>query len=456
MLSGMLASLLVLAAPDDSEALKLLRIAWASQYEWKEDSVENISLNFKYRMDWKNERNEEDSYEGEGQLVVVGTEVVRRHIPVTDPGRRARITSHLDWILGRFVRPPFEERFNDARFKGPEKAAGGLRRIGVGNIGFLIAKDERLAGEERNIGGGRAAPYVIRVDFTTGDCGDGYAVLAETASSTRNAQKSTVSRTLTLNAESKIPAPGRYVYTRTDRAQTRVEITFETPKHNQEHAVALDPEARDLLKSGWARRFTLPDDIRIEGSFLRKPDKTLAGSGWVSVRGDFQVWGMDKIEVLLDDPKLDPRWATQIGKTCTGHFRQSFEYFRARPFDEEFKGCGFVLEPAAKTRIVHLKGHPKWLAFRLDEAGRIVGRLDLGTDEWWSYKVREQREGYVTIERITREVEGEKIKLDFKYGKTKGTFVPKQIAVLALGQGRNPAWGACQYRLTKLKVTKPE
>ena len=45
MSAGVVLLLLLVPPPD---AAQLLRTAWASQYEWKEDKVQNVTLEFRF------------------------------------------------------------------------------------------------------------------------------------------------------------------------------------------------------------------------------------------------------------------------------------------------------------------------------------------------------------------------------------------------------------------------
>ena len=127
MLAGALASLLVLGAPND--AANQLRVAWASQYEWRESGVANAVLDFTYAYHWKGEKDQEWRYGGRAQVVLAEGEIVRRHYPAVTKDRRKQIDPHVVWVLGRFARRPFEEEFQDMVFEGPEPARDGLLRV---------------------------------------------------------------------------------------------------------------------------------------------------------------------------------------------------------------------------------------------------------------------------------------------------------------------------------------
>jgi hypothetical protein len=112
MWTGTLLALAVLGAPEDAAAK--LRVAWASQYEWKESGVENAVLELTYTSHWKASKTDyEYDWEKRGQIVVAGGEIVRRHYPGTTDNERKTIAGHVAWVLGRFVRKPFEKEFEE-------------------------------------------------------------------------------------------------------------------------------------------------------------------------------------------------------------------------------------------------------------------------------------------------------------------------------------------------------
>jgi hypothetical protein len=132
--------------------------------------------------------------------------------------------------------------------------------------------------------------------------------------------------------------------------------------------------------------------------------------------------------------------------------------FDVKPFDEEFRGCGFGLEEREDgTSIVSVYGHPETLAYRVSD-GRIVGRLDAGaTHVWWDYEVDESREGMILIESMEAEINGRKHKLDFRYAKVDGQLVPRSVAALGTppaGRGFL-AFGVAEYRFSRVKVSRP-
>ena len=108
---------LLLGAPE-ADATKLLKVAYASQYEWKEDGLKNVTLEFTYTWSWGPKETPKDKkppprirHEGAGRVVVVGQRVIPGHYPDLGRGQtldgkeiRAAFQGHIAWILRRFVR----------------------------------------------------------------------------------------------------------------------------------------------------------------------------------------------------------------------------------------------------------------------------------------------------------------------------------------------------------------
>jgi hypothetical protein len=309
---------------------------------------------------------------------------------------------------------------------------------------------------ERDIGTPEK-PFPIRVALTPGEMGGGYGILEERTSYTRNMVKTGESRRLTLRKDERHPAPERHTYERNDaEGRFHVEIVFGTPRVNAEDPVVLAPAARERLMAAWGRQYRLPRDIRIEGGFQRKLDRDLKRARWTpNVKGKFQVWGLDSVEVVVKESQGGKR--TQ--DSCHDHLRWAFGMFDVKPFDEEFRGCGFGLEEREDgTSIVSIFGHPDVLAYHVAD-GRIVGRLETGaTHVWWDYDVEQSRDGMVLIKSMTAEINGRKHELPFKYGNVGGHFVPKSVAALATPRaGRGfIAFGVAEYRFSRLKVSQPD
>lgn len=457
-----LALLLVLAAPEPgTEAGRLLQVAWNSQYEWREDGVENATLDFAWTWRERGGDGAETARAGRAQVVVVGDRVARRHYPgLEDPAVRARLDEHVDWVLARFVRKPFDEAFEGTDLLGPEEAAGGARRVAAGKRAFLL-KGDRIVAEEVDLGG-EGKPFLVRVDYTVADLRDGYTVTGEACSFTRNTARTAWKREMRLREGAGVPAPLSYGYTG-ERPDTREEIRFdfEPIVTNAENPVVLDPAARDALRAVWEKRYTLPDEVRLEGEFVRKVDGDLARAGWSNgVKGRFQVWGMDSIQVALDE-RWQGRWGGEILRTCTDHFTEFFGRLKATPFDVEFAGVGFRMEEAGKERVIHLVGYAKALAFRTD-GERVTGHLDRveGEEGWWDWKVKDGRQGWL-LDRMTRKFEEKRVELRFRFAAKKGMQVPVEFEMLGLPRwggrgGGGTAFGAVTYELKKVKVSLPD
>jgi hypothetical protein len=446
----MLVLLFLLLAPDDPA--QMLRVAWASQYEWNEDKVENATIDFRFSRTWGEKG--EFTREGGGHIVVVGNEIVRRHYPeAADDAARREIDEHIEWVLGRFVRKPFDEQFKDAKFTGPEASAFEQKKISSAPAAWFV-KDDRIVAAEYDIGA-PGKPFVVRADLKTADLGGGYAIVGESVSYTRpsDAMKVTRERTLATRTEGDRPAPASYTFERkTATDKERFTIDFVSVRFDIADPVALDPAARDLLKEAWGRRLVLPENIIIQGQFVRHVDKDLERARWKNdVTGDFQVYGMDNIQIVLDEPD------NELTTICEGHIRWIFHLLRDRAFDDEFKGCGFELEPQGTETIVRVYGYPRALGFRI-AGGQIVGHYQriLSETEWWTYKTKSAGEGRFQIERMKREVEGRKIELEFDYQRVRGHVIPKKFGVLAMPTGyRGTAVGVAEYTLKRPKVSFP-
>lgn len=444
-------ALLLLLAPDDPA--QMLKVAWASQYEWKEDDVKSATIDFTYTREWGEKG--ENKRAGQGQLVVSGDMIVRRHYPdATDPDTRRFIDEHVNWVLGRFVRKPFEETFKDAKFAGPERSAYDQMKITVGERAFYVKDDRIVAAESGFAIGGRT--ILVRADYKLADLGGGYAIVGETDSYTSpsDSTKVTRERTLTTRTEAERPAPASYTFEeRSARGKERVVFEFHTIRFDLPDPVTLDPKARDVLKEAWARRLVLPDEIRIQGQLQRSIDKDLDRAGWRSdVQGDFQVWGMGSIQISLDEGGDTTR------EQCEKDVRWIFGLLRDTPFEKEFEGCGFELEPQGDDTVVRVYGYPSALAFRISN-GVIAGHYDkiLSEAGWWTYKTKTAGEGRFQIDNMKREVEGRKIELDFDYQRVRGHQIPKKVGVFCTGfsQRGGTAVGVAEYAFKKAKVSFP-
>jgi len=457
MLSPCIWALLLLAETGE-DAARMLRIAWASQYEWREDKIENVTLDFTYVSTWKGRREgEEGKWAGKGQIVVIGNELVRTHLPSAADGARGGLEGQLRWIVARFVRKPFEEEFKDAKFAAPEKLADGATKIKAGERTFLV-RDDRLVGMEIDVGSA-AQPYIARLDWTTGHMGGGYAVVSESLAYTRAGSKWSTTRTLAVQegGDQPVPASSVLAWSAPLAGSGELKITFEKPVTNAADALAGDAAARDELKGAWGRRYVLPGDARIDGEFQRKIDRELAKLGWTgNVKGEFQIAPPDPCEIVIDEKSFrGGRWADQITESCKQHFRWFFAFLEEREFDVEFKNCGFRRAGDA----IEVLGYTKALAFRLED-GKIAGFRDPKADEggWWEFKLKEGKDDLARIEAMGTDLGGKEVALRIKYQKVKGVDVPASFEVLAMNDpaGADPALGSgiVEYELKKLKVTR--
>jgi hypothetical protein len=470
--------LLLVGAPE-TDAAKLLKIAYASQYEWKEDNLKNVTLEFTYRWMWGPKAKPSDRkprvdavLAGVGRVVVVGERVFPGHYPdlrrdgqwqregrtVRGPEIRNEFQGHIAWVLRRFVRQPFDRLFKDARFEGPEKTAFGLKVTAHGRP--IYVEQDKITATERNVGVSSKKPHMVLVKFEHGQVGDGYAILGETCNYTTKGTEIAVSwkRQLTTKQAERAPVPLSYTYTRTvGGSEQTLTIEFDRVTMDAAHPVVLDPVARDLLKGAWEHRFTLPTAMGIEGEFHRRPDKDLAKARWQDVPGSFEVWGMKEIKVALPENRFrDKSWRGTVEKTCEGHIRWIFGLLKATPFEEEFKNCGFELVPQGKEQVIQVYGYEKALAFKL-AGDAIVGHYSdvLRQKGWWDYKVKRTSDGRFMLERMKREFEKRKIDLRFRYGRVKGFHLPKKMDVLGT-TSREPYVGVAEYSFRRMKVLLPE
>jgi hypothetical protein len=455
MWTGTLLALAVLGAPEDAAAK--LRVAWASQYEWKESGVENAVLELTYTSHWKASKTDyEYDWEKRGQIVVAGGEIVRRHYPGTTDNERKTIAGHVAWVLGRFVRKPFEKEFEELTFGGPEPTEDGLLRISVAPQSnpeaiqrYYLLKDDRIVGTEGRSGN--------RVLYTVETLEDGYGILGEKQDWKLDDKEWSSTRRLTVEKGKEGPYPKSYTYHLTTASGTSdVRLDFSAPKVNVKHPVVGDPAARDAAREAWPRRYVLPNEIRIEAEFHRRIDNELEKLyWWNTVKGDLQVWGMGTVNIALDKRLFrDKNYASSILTLCEGHFRWFFGWLHDRPFEKAFEGCGFeFIESGDESTAVLVFGHPSIFGFLVRE-GQIVGYLGRTAKEelWWRFKLKKTR-----IESMSTKLGKETYKLRFKYMRRKGVDVPKSFEVFG---GPRPTseregYGIAEYSLKKVKVTLP-
>lgn len=468
---------LLLGAPE-TDAAKLLKIAYASQYEWKEDHLKNVTLEFTYTWTWGPKATPKDKkapprtrLEGAGRIVVVGERVLpghypdlRRETPWQREGRqlsarelRRDFHGHIAWVLRRFVRRPFDQRFKDAKFEGPKETTFGLKITTQGTPYYV--KQDRIAALEMDVGLGPKKPHMVLVRFEHGQVGGGYAILGEQCNYTTKRTEMAVgwTRKLTTRQTERAPVPLQYAYTRTvGGSEQALTIEFDRVTIDVEHPVVRDPAARDLLKAAWERRFTLPTDIGIEGEFHRRPDKDLDKAGWMDVQGTFEVWGMSEFKASVPENRIRQGWRAGVERTCTDNIRWIFGLLRATPFEEEFKDCGFELVPQGKEQVVQVYGYDKALALKI-AGDALAGHFNelRGEKGWWDYKVKRTSGGRFMLDRMKREVGKRKIELRFRYGRVRGLQLPKKMDVLGFGY-RDPFFGVAEYSFRRMKVMLPE
>jgi hypothetical protein len=460
--------LLLLGAPETDPA-KLLKVAYASQYEWKEDQLKNVTLEFTYTWTWGPKTKPKDKkapklwgdLRGAGRIVVVGQSMVHGHYPdlrgkgMDGSDVRGEFGRHLHWILRRFVRHPFDAVFRDAKFQGPEETAFGQKVIARG-IPFYVKQDKIVAREIDERLPKAKKPHMVLLQYEPGPLGGGYGLLGETCNyKVRGTDKPVAwTRKLTTKDTERAPVPLAYNYTRTiDKAKEDLTIEFDRVTVDSEHPVVLDPVARDVLKEAWERRFTLPTAMGIEGDFHRRPDKNLDKSGWLDVAGSFEIWGMNEVKVELPEGRIRDRgWRARVEGACRDHIYWIFSLLRATPFEKEFKNCGFELVPQGKEQVVQIYGYDKALAFKLAD-GAITGHYSRVFDDkgWWNYKVKRTSDGRFMLDRMKREFGKRKIELRFRYGRVRGFQLPKKFDVFAIGS-REPYFGVAEYSFRRLKV----
>ena len=451
MLVAALATLLVVAGPDEeiSPAAKKLRVAWASQYEWREDGVKNVAIDFSWTRKTKTKRDEYER-EGTGQVVVVGNEIKRVH--VTGKGADDEIKKAVRWVIDRYARKPFEEAFKDIELKLLEKSPSGDDKVQAGKRVFVI-KNDRIIAIERPIG-----KRNVRVDYKHADMGDGYGRVRELFSVKRDNEKETTERALEPRDGSDIPMPGRYSQ-REDRGSLTItlSITFGEPKTNRKDAVVVDTEARDILKDAWKQRYVLPKGSRIVADFVRKPGKALGKIGWNPVDGEFELNEQGKVEVVLSDKIRSRRWRDLIRGNCEEHLTYLFELLRDVEFEEAFKDCGFTRQDSELGTIIRVYGYGNAVAFLVDDH-KISGYLDkdAAADEWTTFTLKKAKNGLAMIDRITRVYEGAKKTARISYQRARGgVSVPKKFQYITLPGRPQHDFDIVTYQFKKLKYESP-
>ncbi|MEE8104166.1 MAG: hypothetical protein V3T86_01375 [Planctomycetota bacterium] len=455
----LLLPILLLGAPEKTnkpeEGVKRLRIAWASQYEWKEDNVENANCEFRFRY-VRGTGTLEQVYESAGEFLVVDGKIVRRHYTGLPTDRRAHLDAHIDWIVARFVRQSFEKKFEDVKMGGPEDMPGGNIKISAGKTEYII-RDDRIIAENRPMPGlpETAKLRRIRANFSVQDLSEGYAIHAETARYTAlSGRKVGGFRKLEFGTDGEVPVPKHFESKIAEdvllSTKNHVEFMFSKTTLNAENAEVIDAAARDLLKQAWDRRYTLPPEVRLYGRFRRKP----VGNSprWVTedVEGLFRVEGMDSIVAQLEGKRYDNMGATRrktLDDRTTADITWAFGFMKPTAFEAEFKGCGFRSVEERKWTVIEVIGHEKIQAYRVS-GDRIVGVLEHATEPlWWVRKIKPGRAGNLVTE-LKQKREDETVVLKLSYGKTKGYQFPKKFQ-------KDITWGTSsalvEYQLKNVK-----
>jgi len=358
MIGALSLAIVLFAAPDADASRKLLRVAYASQYEWKEDKVANATFDFAWKLAGESRKKVKWTSEASGSVVIVDGEIKRVHIP--GPGRvhRDRVRIDLAWVLRRFVRKPFDERFKDAKFAPPEKMADGNTRVTVNGLRYLVA-DNRITGMEVNVGSPQK-PSFVRVIFEPKDLGGGYGILAESRSHSFGGIKTEREQKLTIATQDGIPIPRAMRISELNRAGKVVRtLKFSNPRLNLDHPIAVDAVARDRVKAAWERRYAWPGGLRFEGKWERELDNATTKGRWArNVKGEFQFLG-GELELTMDESvRLQRRWRGGVLKTSTDDLNASFMHLAPTLFDAAFPGCGFEVDAEAADGVVRVLGHP--------------------------------------------------------------------------------------------------
>jgi hypothetical protein len=154
--------------------------------------------------------------------------------------------------------------------------------------------------------------------------------------------------------------------------------------------------------------------------------------------------------------------ASTVKQRLKEHFDWLVWMVGEREFGKEFEGCGFALapddDPDDETRVVELLGHPKVLAYRVEE-GRITGYLEKTSEEdrWWNFKLRKATDDRARIDQVTVEIGGERLKLSIHYRRKDGIDVPVDFEAVGRGWGgREERCGVAKFRFKRMKVSRPD
>ncbi|MFQ5843882.1 MAG: hypothetical protein ACE5JG_02730 [Planctomycetota bacterium] len=478
---------LLLLGPAQEPALNPLQVAWASQYEWKDDGVETATIDF--RLKWVETWAPDGSWETErsGRLVADRSGLVRLHLPGVERDRRRRVAGHVAWVVARFARKPYAEAFAGLAVGAAEKGPGDVFLVSVQDERYRL-RNGRIVGVDRvqrkNERTGKAWRYTE--DFVVRDVRGGYSWFETRASYTssestqrgraRREIKHDRRRELTIRHQGEVPFPQsyRYVYRRDrgagEKLATTVTVEFDEPRINAADAVVLDPAARDLLAAAWKRRYTLPRQIRVTGNFVLKSEMAADLFGVERLEGEFQVWGLDQIEAKVDAERLTGRgggswWLSRnlgrINDALVAELKWLYGQFHPRPFEEAFAGCGFRRIEDGDSTVIQISGHPDTLAYRI-RGGVLVGRLQntASGDAWWTHKLKKLPDGRVLIDRMTRRVGRKKYEQRITTTKKKGLHVPTKFWRLRSwtrrGTSGETAYGISAWQLKRPRVEVPE
>jgi len=455
------AGFLLLAAPDDDPARTMLRIAYASLYEWREDKVANATFDFEVSAE-RQGRKPEDllRWKAQGSVVIVDGKIERLHIEGPNRDRQGEIRGEMEWALARFVRTPFDEAFKEAKFKGPEQLSEGRHAIHLGRSSWILAND-RIVASERNVGTPEE-PFRIRVDHKLADVGGGYAILGESFAYKRENVAIEDARTLTVTLADRIPVPEKLTHVAKSfgRAST-TEITFRNPRLNEEHPIVLQPLVRDRVKAAWEQRYRIPRGVRIDGEWDRVPGKATVKGGWQrKAYGSFQYLNGELEVIVSEKLRINEGVRKSFRDYGQAHIRAALEMVLEKPFEEEFKGCGFLVDEADPA-VVRLLGHPRMLALRIED-GIITAHSEdaFGAVDWWEYRTKKARDGRVLIERMTRRVDDRKWHVKIAYAREGEYYVPRSFEVLVpaqpWGRGEAKEVAILGYDLRKLDVIPPK
>jgi hypothetical protein len=208
----------------------------------------------------------------------------------------------------------------------------------------------------------------------------------------------------------------------------------------------------------------LPGAIRAEGDFDRQIDKDLRLAGWTgTVKGSFQIWGMDNVSVLLDEKLIrgGQDWIKTLRNNVTDHLVWFLGWLHDRPFEKEFAGCGF--EPGGSDgdgEVVRVWGYARALAFRLED-GKVTGYLEHKPDGdvWWKFRLQTVRTDLERLDGMSARIGDTNHEIRFRYGRPKGIDFPTSFEVLCgttrRADGR-PVYGVCGYELKRIRMTLPK